>query len=86
METPAASPSPSTSLCLQVSPGFPSRLPRGEVKGWRRRSLTTGGRYSHNVIALQTGDLTYCGINEWGNTVCNRNINVRERVAGFVRL
>mmetsp|Transcript_5110 Transcript_5110/g.18347 ORF Transcript_5110/g.18347 Transcript_5110/m.18347 type:complete len:647 (-) Transcript_5110:1354-3294(-) len=46
---------------------LPSSLPGFPI------AIATG--YSHNVIALQTGDLTYCGINEWGNTVCNRKFN-----------
>mmetsp|Transcript_26340 Transcript_26340/g.60815 ORF Transcript_26340/g.60815 Transcript_26340/m.60815 type:complete len:447 (+) Transcript_26340:404-1744(+) len=28
--------------------------------------------YAHSIVVMQTGDLTYCGINRWGKNVCQR--------------
>mmetsp|Transcript_34992 Transcript_34992/g.86044 ORF Transcript_34992/g.86044 Transcript_34992/m.86044 type:complete len:199 (-) Transcript_34992:160-756(-) len=49
-----------TELTLPAGiPGFPVEFATG---------------YAHSIMVLQTGDLTYCGVNVWGKNVCQTRV------------
>jgi hypothetical protein len=36
--------------------------------------------YTHSIVVLQTGDLTYCGINRWGRNVCSQDLKFSDSI------
>jgi alpha-tubulin suppressor-like RCC1 family protein len=36
--------------------------------------------YTHSIVVLQTGDLTYCGVNRWGRNVCSRDVQFTDSI------
>lgn len=43
-------------------------------------AVTFATGYAHAVVVLQTGDLTYCGLNRWGKNVCARSVQLASPV------